>query len=340
MKRFSYTLLAVVLLCSLAFCDKKETGTQPAPPQNTPTVQTPFKTLNYLYKISGKSTLSGIHNREPNATPAAWTNKIAETTGKFPALWSGDFLFQQENIANRQVMVEEAVRQWKKGAMINLMWHACNPAKSEPCGWDDNGVKSKMTDAEWNQLLTDGTPINNKWKAMMDDVAVYLKFLKDNGVEVLWRPLHEMNQGAFWWGGRPGANGTRKLYQLTHDYLKNTKGLTNLIWVWDLQNFSTLASDVETYNPGKDYWDVLAFDVYGGGYTMANYYIIEKAAGGKPIAIGECEKLPIAAELAAQPKWTFFMSWSELTYSANTVEEIRALYNAPQVVTLDEMPGW
>jgi hypothetical protein len=38
--------------------------------------------------------------------------------------------------------------------------------------------------------------------------GVPLQDLKDHGVEVLWRPLHEMNQAAFWWAGqsRPGWN--------------------------------------------------------------------------------------------------------------------------------------
>jgi hypothetical protein len=32
-----------------------------------------------------------------------------------------------------------------------------------------------------------------------------------------------MNQGAFWSGGRPGENGTRNLYQMTHDDFTRTK---------------------------------------------------------------------------------------------------------------------
>jgi len=31
--------------------------------------QTNFKSLNYLYRISGSKTVAGIHNREPNANP-------------------------------------------------------------------------------------------------------------------------------------------------------------------------------------------------------------------------------------------------------------------------------
>ena len=39
--------------------------------------------------------------------------------------------------------------------------------------------------------------------------------------------------------GRPaGTRGTARLYQITHDYLVGTKGLTNLIWVWDVQDLT------------------------------------------------------------------------------------------------------
>ena len=57
---------------------------------------------------------------------------------------------------------------------------------------------------------------------------------------------------SFWWGGRPGPSGTRRLYQITHDYLRHTKNLTNLIWTWNIQDFVTLPSDADAYNPGNE----------------------------------------------------------------------------------------
>jgi mannan endo-1,4-beta-mannosidase len=298
-----------------------------------------FKTLAYLYEVSGKKTISGIHNREPNDTPAMWTYHMLLVTGKYPALWSGDFLFQQENISNRQKMIDEALVQWKKGAIINLMWHACNPALAEPCGWDDKGVKSHLSDEQWKELLTDGSPINKKWKAMMDEVAVYLKYLQDHGVEVLWRPLHEMNQGVFWWGGRPGENGTSKLYRITHDYFTKEKKLNNLVWVWDIQDFKTLRQDAMDYNPGTEYYDVAAMDMYddSSGYSTEKYEIMKAACKGKPIAIGECQKYPTPFKLKEQPQWTFFMGWAELVFDANTEKELKDLMNAPNVITLSSI---
>lgn len=301
-----------------------------------------FRVLKYLYSISGQKTISGTHNKEPNATPARWTNKVDSISGHFPGLWSGDFLFQQENINSRQLMVNEALREWNKGAVVNMMWHACNPAMLEPCGWNKEGVLSKLTDAQWLEITTDGSPLNKIWKQRVDEICVYLQFLKEHQVEVLWRPMHEMNQKVFWWGGRPGPNGTLKLYQMLHDYMSKVKKLDNLIWVWDIQDFGTLANDAKVYNPGDKYWDVAALDIYDdkSGYSQQKYDVMLSVSNGKPVAIGECQKLPTAEKLLEQPKWTFFMVWSELEFSQNSIEQIKAIHNAPNVLTLDEMPGW
>ena len=56
-------------------------------------------------------------------------------------------------------------------------------------------------------------------------------------------------------GRKGGANGTRRLYQIFHDYLTVEKKLTNLIWVWNIQDFDTLEYDVDAYNPGDEVRD-------------------------------------------------------------------------------------
>jgi hypothetical protein len=172
----------------------------------------------------------------------------------------------------------------------------------------------------------------------MDDISQYLAFLRDAGVDVMFRPLHEMNRNCFWWGGRPGPNGSRRLYQITHDYLKNVKGLDNLVWTWNLQDEPTLAQDVIDYNPGSQYWEVATLDVYSG-FETSKYDVMRSVAGSKPFAIGECGKLPDATRLASENQWAFFMGWSDLTFTENTDAQIRALFNSNHVITLDEMPG-
>lgn len=304
--------------------------------------EAPHKTLNLLYAIQGTHTLGGMHNKEPSADPLHYSSQLNSITGNWPGLHSGDFLFAAVDINNRQTMINEIIAQWNAGAVVNLMWHACSPVGTSPCQWS-GGVIAELTDPQWNDLLTDGTVLNNRWKTRMDEVAVFLQQLEDAGVEVMFRPLHEMNQSLFWWGGRPGVNGTAKLYQLTHDYFKHTKGLSNLIWVWNLQDFNTLVTDVDDYDPGHEYWDVFSMDMYwsdGQGYTTEKYNALRNKAAGKPIAIGEAEDLPSPTLFEnGQPDWSFFMGWSELTFN-NSNEKLNTIFHSPRVVTRDEMPGW
>ena len=296
-----------------------------------------LQTLDFIHSISGKMTLSGQHNKEPNADPDKWTRFIKETTGKHPALWSGDFLFQQENMDERWTMIHEAERQWNQGAVINLMWHACPPDQGEPCGWDPGLLNAQLDDDQWEELLTEGSPLNLAWKTRMDTIAIYLRYLEKKGVEYLFRPFHEMNQGLFWWGGRPGPGGTARLYRMTHDYFTHTLGLKRIIWVWDMQD---LSRDFEAYNPGNEYWDIFGFDIYDKGYDPSWYHYIISVIGDRPMAIGECSKLPSPGLLTKQPRWVFFMPWAELVKESNSPEEIIKLYNDPRVITRDEMPGW
>ncbi|MFB9834832.1 glycosyl hydrolase [Actinoallomurus acaciae] len=284
----------------------------------------------YLNTISGAHTVSGQHNREPNASPALWTGKVHDITGVYPGLWGGDFLYSQDDIALRSTMVAEARNERNAGSLVALMWHMCPPTMSEPCGWE-SGVESHLTDNQWSELVTNGTALNNAWKARLDAIVPYLQGLKDAGVPVLWRVLHEMNDGWAWWGGRPGPGGSAKLYQITHDYLVGTKGLTNLIWVWNVKDLNP--GTIASYYPGASYVDVATLDSWNNAFPPSQYYqTMQSVAPGKPIALAEVGRLPTPAQLAAQPKWTYFMVWAEYLTNDNSDDAIKATYYDYQVL--------
>ncbi len=321
----SLTALAAVALFGLVPARGQENAPSPAP----------LPVLTYLQGISGRYMVSGIHNREPNSRPDLQTNQMYTLVGRYPGIWSGDFLFEAEAIDSRWVMIYECKNQWDHGAIVHLMMHVAPPNQTEDCGWE-GGILSHLSDKEWSDLITDGGVLNKVWKSRLDDYATYLGYLQDNGVQVLFRPFHEMNQAQFWWGGRKGSKGTARLYQLTHDYLTRVKKLTNLVWIWDMQDISR---DFEDYNPGSAYWDIFAFDVYGNGFNQSWYDYILPIVGDKPIAIGECSKLPPVELLNSQPRWCFFMSWAELTFLSNTNQQILALYRNPRVLTRERLPN-
>ena len=293
------------------------------------------KVMEYLYSMQGQKTIVGIHNREPNSEPSKQTDQAYAVTGQYPALWSGDFLFSSSDVSNRWNMIYECKKQWENGSIVQLMLHVTPPTQAEAGNWD-GGVVSKLTDEQWSSLITNGGELNKAWKKRLDTYAQYIYYLKDNGVPVLFRPFHEMNQSMFWWAGRKGTNGTGALYRLTRDYLEKGKGLDNIIWVWDMQD---LSYDWSEYNPGNDYWDIFAVDIYNSDYfTEYKYNQALSVAENKLIAIGECDKLPTAQQLKEQPRWSFVMSWAELTFSHNTNSEIQNLYWAENTIVRNDLP--
>jgi mannan endo-1,4-beta-mannosidase len=293
---------------------------------------TPASVLAYLKGIEGASIISGQHNAEPNTEPAQYTNEVDAITGEYPGLWGGDFLYESDSIAARQTMINEAETQWADGSLVTLMWHECPPTIAEPCDWTQvESVDGALTTAQWQQLTTDGSALNTAWKNELGLIVPYLQQLKNAGIPVLWRPLHEINDSWSWWGGTPY---TAALWQLTYNYLVNTEGLTNLIWVWSVKD-SGSTSALSTYYPGNQYVDVLALDPWDSSFpTTAWYQAIQSmaSADGKPMALAEVGTLPTPAQLSSQPDWTYFNDWASYITSNNTNAQIQATYYDSRVL--------
>ena len=258
-------------------------------------------------------------------------------TGQTPGLWGGDFLFSPADVANRTTMVDEAIRQSRAGSIVALTWHMCPPTIGSTCGWDEAGILGSLSDAQWTELVTNGTNLNNRWKARLDEVVPHLQRLEDAGVEALWRPIHEMNEGWSWWGGRPGSTGSRRLYEITYDYLVGVKGLTNLVWVWNVKDVAM--GSIGQYFPRGDTVEVASLDVWVKlEPSGSDYQAMLAVAGGRPIALAEVGRTPSPAILDSQPRWAWFMVWAEwLTDPAyNTNAGVQATYFHPRTLNRGE----
>jgi mannan endo-1,4-beta-mannosidase len=291
--------------------------------------------LRYLSGPARGRTISGQHNREPANEPTKWTQKVHDITGKYPGLWGADLSFH--SLTNRPLQIAEAKRQWFAGSLVTLMWHMCPPTHPEPCGLDTpDGIWAKLDEAQWHELITDGTPLNRAWHDELDAVVPLLRELQDAGVEVLWRPLHEMNDTWAWWGGRPGPDGSRRLYQLMHDYLVRRHGLTNLVWVWNVTD--KRLDQIDDYFPGAGYVDVASVDIWQKDYPSRNdYKAMLAVAAGKPIALGEVKKVPSPAVLDQQPDWAWFMVWAEQLVTSNSEDAVKATYYHRHVINREQI---
>lgn len=295
--------------------------------------------LKFIYTLSGKQTLTGQH-----CNPLVGSIRLAgvhKQIGYYPAVFGQDFGFSAagtwDGINFRQQIVDEAIRRHHEGFIITLMWHAVRPIDEEPVIFEES-VQGKLSDREWEQVLTAGSEIHERWKSQVDVIAWFLKQLREAAVPVLWRPYHEMNGDWFWWGQKTGEWGYRKLYDLLFERLVDFHGLNNLLWVFNANEVRGNVDPYDVYFPGSDRVDILATDVYRGGYAQHDYDQLLALAGDKPIALGEVGDIPTPEILQSQPRWSWFMYWGDPTTLWREREAMLATYQSVETLTLKDLP--
>lgn len=320
-------LLAGVL--AVMFCSCSNDTFKPVNPDATTATK---ELLSYLYSISGKQILSGQHNYPHELTRS--TDSIVAITGKKPVIWGSDI----SHISD--ALFEEAQRQYQNGSIITLMYHQVKPFHHDSLGFE-RSVKGMVSDEQWEQIVTPGTEYHQMWLEKIDRRAEFLKKFRDAGIPVLWRPYHEMNGMWFWYGNRPGENGIQKLWKMMYERYTKHHQLHNLIWVWNANAprdwKDDAAYDYHLFYPGNDYVDVLAADIYKGDYKQSHHDQLVELGKGKPIALGEIGDMPSPEILDQQPQWVWFMCWAHFPWTHNTPDEVRAVYNHPKTIILDEI---
>jgi mannan endo-1,4-beta-mannosidase len=329
---------AVACVCIFTSAQPASADSPHAAPVNSSATPEARALLKQIDQISGRFTLTGQHNF-PNHV-SRWSDRIYDLTGKFPAIFGQDFGFSggedKDSVEGRPSMIEEAKRQYRNGAVIALTWHAVRPTDDEPVTFRDS-VQGHLTDFEWNELLTPGTDLNNRWVEQVDVIAGYLRQLQDAGVPVLFRPYHEMNGNWFWWGARPGEHGSAALYRQLYDRFVNLHHLNNLVWVWNVNSPSENAGSIAEYFPGLEFADVVTMDIYGE-FKRSYYDDMVALAGDKPIALAEVGAMPTPDALANQPRWAYFMMWSGLAESSNSPEQLQTMFHSPNLLNRGDPP--
>lgn len=178
-----------------------------------------------------------------------------------------------------------------QGHVIQISNHLPNPTFD---GVDN--YKTVINNVTYAKILQAGTQERQNWLAIMDVVADGLQALEDQGVSVIYRPLHEMNGDWFWWGANDSNGGSaerqalyQSLYQDMHHYFTDIKGLDNLIWVWSPD---ASRNNMTGYYPGDDYVDVVGLDAYTASYLtidaiVEDYNTLTNAFPSKPFALAE-----------------------------------------------------
>lgn len=289
--------------------------------------------LRRLYEtVDNGQIISGLHHnqlREPNYSKDL--SRIAEASGKIPLIWGGDVAWDADKV------VELATEHYREGYIVTLMWHAPRPFDTGVVSFK-NHTQGKITDEQWLEITTPGTELNRMWLAQVDSISRYLRVLQDRNIPVIWRPLHEMNGGWFWWGFRKGPEGYQKLWRMLYERMTIHNGLNNLLWVWNAN--ATQKWDkkgkmhLSDYYPGGDVVDILATDIYDNDWRQCHHDDLDSLGQGKLIAIGETGNLPTPGTLKAMPKFAWFMIWTSFTQEKyNSLQNIADIFTLPNVIT-------
>lgn len=289
--------------------------------QNKATLQ------KFLGDVYGKKIISGQMNDK-------YLSYIVETTGgKSPAMMGYDF----NGICPSQGGNKDAEKaiNWvkNKGGIAQFQWHWISPNA------DGDFYSSNF---KLGAALNDTT--STSYKNMIRDidlVAGEMKKMKDAGVPILWRPLHEAEGKWFWWG-MSGGDACKKLYRLIYDRMVNKFKLDNLIWVW-----TSYGKTKENWYPGDDVVDMIVWDYPDYNLSSGSWAQYQQLFGGKGklFGIGEDGKLTDPAVLATQG-WLYFMTWSYMVEDPsvkdgkNPKDWLKQVYNDSRVITLDDLtPG-
>ena len=354
--RVSSVLLSVcMLLTSLVFVGNP-TPVKAAAPVNPNSTQAVADVLNYISSIAADGKiLSGQHLKESISNLYVTQSEyqhVYDLTGKYPAILGLDMDFRERTEfasihENRMNKVNLAIEHWKNGGLVTFCWHQTNPAFPYDSGYDY--VKDR--NVTFTDVITPGTDVYNAWLGHIDMVAEYLKILRDEGVVVIWRPYHEMNISAFWWGNRWEEYKT--LWRNMYDRYTNYHGLNNLIWVWG-PNKGDMDWAYDKYYPGDQYVDITGADVYAGARDSADfqnsYDGLKAVVPGKPVALTEIG-LPPDISILQSTDYSWFLIWhttwcDNVYYGAPTVNKpgcdpatMQSLYADPMVITRDEVPN-
>ena len=304
-------------------------------------------------------------------------------SGHYPAIGGFDMLFatgghHEEGwfkgyTENNLAMTEEL---WEMGGIPTYTWHwkvgkdtvfytkdtyPNNGFNATGCtdgvqGTSENNTCFNYTKAFKGEQCKEINEASQEYKDIVADIDIvsgYFKELQDKGIAVVWRPLHEASGGWFWWGaGSPECY--VQLYRLVFNRMVGTNKLTNLIWVWNINNDPKFGYDYNALNaawyPGDDYVDIVAVDIYdplNNHNSGANYFnkIVSDVGTNKMIALSENGAIPDIDSVAEDKTyWSYWMTWSQ-TWSGNFLEKTptdmwKKNLDDERIIALDDMPGW
>ena len=313
--------------------------------------------LNYLESVYGHKTVAALNGMKN-------VEGVVQASGKYPAIVGFDLSGWNSppwGESYRSVVektIEEVQAWWTKGGIVTMQCHWINPSNPDGSAWLT--AKSRKTASQpfdFAAALKPGTKANEELKRDLKFHADYLQKLADARIPILWRPLHEIEGGWFWWTDQEKPENTAALWRYMFDYFTNERKLHNLIWVYASalrcgkgKESVTNVEMRKRFYPGSNYVDIVGIDVYPSEYIgvgtpqqdtyTTSFNVMKQVAPGKMIALAECAAIPNPDKLAKDgPPWLYCLPWWGIG-KKHTAEWAKKTYSHAHMVSLDQLPKW
>lgn len=342
--------------------------------------------LNYFEALTNSNNASdqlilGCHDFGNSGIYSNWTTSRGHYLGSTPNEYVGlieyDLSLAQQYVSLPQ-MADYGEEFTDLNGILSVAAHMCNPALtgSNPCinnqpynSWSD------LDDMAWLLNPNNGNAQAYNWFwSQIQDYGDFFEDLQDRDMIALFRPFHEMSGSWFWWGWDPTdanrINEYKQLWQMVFNYMKNDRGLNNIIWVyspnvgWD----SASKERITSMYPGDGYVDVVALDIYieenvswtenfnrlrDSKEQLLKIWGPNNSTWVKPAALGEwgyhgsqwnsgdfneilTEVKDVFPEAAFATSWN--RSWSYYTSGGQrTQAQLNSLFNDPYTITLSNL---
>ncbi len=331
--------------------------------------------MAYLASVYGNGIISGqqeIYSNGPHGLEYEF-EYLNDLTGHYPAIRGFDYgnfccpAFGSDDGSTERVI------DWvkNKNGIATSSFHLNVPKDFESykigdrIDWSNTTYGAKDTDFSPSKAATEGTKENEYYMQALTTLAKEFNELEEQGVPVIWRPLHEAEGGGgetgswFWWG-REGSEAYKQLWIYTYKTLTEKFGCHNLIWEWNSYNYEYS----QDWYPGDEYVDIIGYDKYNctdwstgspvlkhnnSAISSTFYGIMNKYDSKKMVSMAENDSFSTVENLTSEKAgWLYFCTWydggSEDTNfltspNFNTKEDTIAMYQSDYCITLDELPA-
>ncbi|WNJ21574.1 glycosyl hydrolase [Pontibacter sp. G13] len=243
----------------LGFSAPLDIGPKLADPDATPETRALYASL---HQIAPEGIMFG--HQDDLAYGVEWTRQrgrsdVRDVCGSYPAVYGWDLghIGDSHNIDSVEFkdMQRWARQVFRRGGVNTYSWHIRNLATGGG-SWDTTKVVGR---------ILPGGDLHADYLAKLDAVADFFLGLKTRWgrpIPVLFRPFHEHTGSWFWWGkGNCSPAQYRQLWHFTLMYLRDVRGVHNLLYVYSPDVFSDESEYLRCY-PGDEFVDILGLDDY------------------------------------------------------------------------------